>query len=223
MSPTEWRPASRGPTDPRHLRQYRRGRPWRLPRAPSPAVGRHDAPLFAARRPARDGPLLSWSEGEPNLPSANGTTPLVVAIINNHIQLARYRSARADPNVADGSYKASRSLPPSRCAIQLPARDAPAASRRRRSARSDQGAADKAPIRTSDQHDAGAQLHAVDGSWEFRWPDAVHTRRAGGRRHRDAPAAPRGADQDQDLAGLDGAHGGRGCELGDQRDLQPLG
>jgi ankyrin repeat protein len=41
-----------------------------------------------------------------NRQSANGTTPLVVAIINNHIQLAMVLlESGADPNIADNFYK----------------------------------------------------------------------------------------------------------------------
>jgi ankyrin len=46
--------------------------------------------------------LLLDSKADVDLPSANGTPPLTVAIINNHIQLARFLLERgANPNVAD--------------------------------------------------------------------------------------------------------------------------
>jgi ankyrin repeat protein len=73
------------------------------PRAiPSPS-GAMSPLLFAAREGnlpmAR---LLVGSGADKDLPSANGTVPLTVATINNHIELALYLLDQgADPNIAD--------------------------------------------------------------------------------------------------------------------------
>jgi ankyrin len=89
---------------------------YRARAIPSPSGGMSPL-LFAAREGRLDmARLLIESKANLNLPSANGTTPLAVAIINNHIQLARYLlAAGADPNIADEYYK----RPPLFAAIEM--------------------------------------------------------------------------------------------------------
>src|SRR5215467_11603623 len=66
---------------------------YRSRAVPSP-YGAMTALMFAAR------------EGNLEMPSANGTHPLVTAITNNHIELAMFLLEKgADPNAADNFYK----------------------------------------------------------------------------------------------------------------------
>jgi ankyrin repeat protein len=79
---------------------------YRARAIPSPSGGM--TPLLFA---AREGNLamvrlLAESKAQLDLPSANGTTALVVAIVNNHIDVARYLlRAGANLNIADEYYK----------------------------------------------------------------------------------------------------------------------
>jgi ankyrin repeat protein len=75
---------------------------YRARAIPSPS-GAMTPLLFAAREGHLDmARLLLDSKADVDLPSANGTPPLTVAIINNHIQLAIFLLERgANPNVAD--------------------------------------------------------------------------------------------------------------------------
>jgi len=79
---------------------------YRSRAVPSPS-GAMTALLFAAR----DGNLemariLVDAKADVNRPSANGTPPIVVAITNNHIELAMFLLDRgADPNASDRFYK----------------------------------------------------------------------------------------------------------------------
>src|SRR5438105_2066455 len=79
---------------------------YRSRAVPSPS-GAMTALLFAAR----DGNLemtrlLVDAKADVERPSANGTRPLVVAITNNHIELALFLlETGADPNAADNFYK----------------------------------------------------------------------------------------------------------------------
>jgi ankyrin repeat protein len=78
---------------------------YRARAVPTPS-GAMTAILFAAR----DGNLemariLVDAKADLERPSANGTRPLVVAIINNHIELAMFLLEKgADPNVSDDFY-----------------------------------------------------------------------------------------------------------------------
>jgi uncharacterized protein len=79
---------------------------YRSRAVPSPS-GAMTALLYAAR----DGNLemtriLAAAKADLNKPSANGTSPMVVAITNNHIKLAMFLLEKgADPNAADNFYK----------------------------------------------------------------------------------------------------------------------
>jgi uncharacterized protein len=79
---------------------------YRARAVPTPSGGM-SALLFAAR----EGNLemtrtLLDGKADINLPSANGSTPIVVAITNNHIQLAMTLLERgANPNIADRFWK----------------------------------------------------------------------------------------------------------------------
>jgi ankyrin repeat protein len=77
------------------------------PRAiPSPS-GAMSALLFAAREGHFDiAKMLVDAKADINLPSANGSSPLVIATINNQIKLAMFLLERgADPNQADRFWK----------------------------------------------------------------------------------------------------------------------
>lgn len=77
------------------------------PRAvPSPS-GAMTSLLFAAREGNLEmARILVDSKADLERPSANGTRPLVVAITNNHIELALFLLEKgADPNAADNFYK----------------------------------------------------------------------------------------------------------------------
>src|SRR6266699_62921 len=77
------------------------------PRAvPSPS-GAMTSLLFAARDGNLDmARILVDAKADMERPSANGTRPLVVAITNNHIELALFLLEKgADPNAADNFYK----------------------------------------------------------------------------------------------------------------------
>jgi ankyrin repeat protein len=79
---------------------------YRSRAVPSPS-GAMTALLFAAREGHREiARLLIEAKADLDARSANGTTPLVVAIINNHIRLAMFLLDRgANPNTADDFYK----------------------------------------------------------------------------------------------------------------------
>ena len=79
---------------------------YRARAIPSPS-GAMTPLLFAAREGNLEmARMLIAAKADLNLRSANGTAPLVVAIINNRIRLARYRlEAGADPNIADEYHK----------------------------------------------------------------------------------------------------------------------
>jgi ankyrin repeat protein len=95
-----------------------------LPQATSGDIGAHGPGIYRSRAvPSPSGAMtpLLFAAREGNLamarilvdakadverPSANGTRPLVVAITNNHIELATFLlDAGADPNAADNFYK----------------------------------------------------------------------------------------------------------------------
>jgi ankyrin repeat protein len=77
------------------------------PRAVPTPSGAMSALLFAARDGNKEMVrLLLDARADINLPAANGTPPITVAITNNHISLAMYLLERgADPNLADNFYK----------------------------------------------------------------------------------------------------------------------
>src|SRR5262249_10824219 len=94
------------------------------PEAKSGDIGAHGPGIYRARAvpspsgamtalhfAARDGNLqmariLVEAKADLERPSANGTRPLVVAIINNHIELAMFLLDKgADPNASDDFYK----------------------------------------------------------------------------------------------------------------------
>jgi ankyrin len=94
------------------------------PEAKSGDIGAHGPGMYRARAvpspsgamtalhfAARDGNLqmariLVEAKADLERPSANGTRPLVVAIINNHIELAMFLLDKgADPNASDDFYK----------------------------------------------------------------------------------------------------------------------
>src|SRR2546427_7688779 len=77
------------------------------PRAVSTSSGGMTSLLFAAREGNLEmARILVDSKADLERPSANGTRPLVVAITNNHIELALFLLEKgADPNAADNFYK----------------------------------------------------------------------------------------------------------------------
>ena len=79
---------------------------YRSRAVPSPS-GAMSALLFAAREGNQEmARILLDAKADINLPSANGTPPIVVAITNNHIQLAMMLLERgANPNLADRFWK----------------------------------------------------------------------------------------------------------------------
>jgi ankyrin repeat protein len=79
---------------------------YRARAVPTPS-GAMSALLFAAREGNKEmARILLDAKADINLPSANGSTPLVVAITNNHISLAMTLLERgADPNLADRFWK----------------------------------------------------------------------------------------------------------------------
>ena len=81
---------------------------YRSRAVPSPS-GAMTALLFAAREGNLEmARLLLEAKADLERPSANGTRPLVVAITNNHIELAMFLLEHgADPNAADPFYKRS--------------------------------------------------------------------------------------------------------------------
>lgn len=81
---------------------------YRSRAVPSPS-GAMTALLFAAREGNLEmARILVDAKADLERPSANGTRPLVVAITNNHIELALFLLDKgADPNAADSFYKRS--------------------------------------------------------------------------------------------------------------------
>jgi len=79
---------------------------YRSRAVPSPS-GAMTALLFAAREGNLEMTrILVDAKADIERPSANGTRPLVVAITNNHIELALFLLEKgADPNAADNFYK----------------------------------------------------------------------------------------------------------------------
>jgi ankyrin repeat protein len=79
---------------------------YRSRAVPSPS-GAMTPLLFAAREGNLEiARILVGARAELDRPSANGTRPLVVAITNNHIELAAFLlNSGADPNAADAFYK----------------------------------------------------------------------------------------------------------------------
>jgi ankyrin repeat protein len=79
---------------------------YRARAVPTPS-GAMSPLLFAAREGnPQIASILVDAKADLNLPSANGSTPLVVAITNNHIQLAMFLLEKgADPNAADRFWK----------------------------------------------------------------------------------------------------------------------
>ena len=70
-------------------------------------TARHSPALRdSARTPAERTRLLVDAKADMERPAANGTRPLVVAIANNHIELAMYLVEKgADVNASDNFYK----------------------------------------------------------------------------------------------------------------------
>jgi ankyrin repeat protein len=89
---------------------------YRARAIPSPS-GAMTPLMFAAREGHADvAKVLIEAKAKLDLRSANGTTALSIAIINNHIELARYILKQgADPNIADDYYK----RPPLFAAIEM--------------------------------------------------------------------------------------------------------
>jgi uncharacterized protein len=89
---------------------------YRARAIPSPS-GAMTPLMFAAREGhAGVARILVDAKAKLNMQSANGTTALSIAIINNHIELARYLLKQgADPNITDDYYK----RPPLFAAIEM--------------------------------------------------------------------------------------------------------